>query len=72
MLTDDRGLHPHIRSQALCQLDCQLGWGSSTPTYNVNKIQHEPKVQKARQKRNENISQALCQLNWVTSTLALH
>ena len=48
----------------MCQLGCQLGWGTSTLTlhsnyninrpswpkspYNVNKIQYEPKVQKAR------------------------
>jgi len=38
----------------LCQLGCQLGWGSSTPTYNVNKLQYKAKVQK-KKKTNKNL-----------------
>jgi len=39
----------------LCQSGCQLGWGSSTPTYNINKTQYKPKVQKYKKKTNKSL-----------------
>ena len=54
-LTDHLGLHQHISSHALCQIRCKLGWGTSTPTYNVNEIQFKPKVQKYKKKTNKKL-----------------
>ena len=53
--TDHLGLHQHISSHALCQIRCKLGWGTSTPTYNVIEIQFKPKVQKYKKKTNKKL-----------------
>ena len=46
-------LYKRSSSQALFQSGCHLGWGSSAPTSNVNKIQYKPKVQKCKKKTNK-------------------